>query len=85
MKNIQESILTCLIFFGLGFLVIFGIVAGIQHSWISFWDYGDKYNETTMPPLVWWKIMFRVAPSSALIALIAAPVGVGIVYLITKD
>ena len=51
-----------------------GIVAGIMHSWISFFEYGWQWNETTMPPLVYWNIYWRVLPVSLLVGIPVTPV-----------
>jgi hypothetical protein len=81
----RDSILSTLVIFGIIFGVIFVVSFSAQHMWIFFWEYGDQYNENTMPPLIWWEIAFRVSPLSFWIALIGSGVTMIVGWIISRN
>lgn len=72
--NMLWTILIHLLFFGICYVIMLGIIVSIQHWWISLWEYGWIWNSDTMPPLVWWSILLRVLPISAFLSIIIAPI-----------
>lgn len=81
-RDVLITIMMNMIFFSICYGVTLVVIIAIQHSWISFFEYGWIWNNETMPPLVWWSIVFRVLPLSALLSIIISPIIYVIIIII---